>query len=58
MAKHTSVTLGDRFEQFFAGQRVEALRAALVDGELSGEDSPLDMDEVIRSARREAGLDA
>jgi antitoxin ParD1/3/4 len=38
--------------------RLEALRQALIEGEESGEDSPLDMDEIRREARREAGLDA
>lgn len=83
MAKHTSVTLGDHFEQFICGQieqgrfknasevvragmrlleeheaKVEALRRALIAGEESGEDTLLDMREVIREAHREAGLDA
>ena len=83
MAKHTSVTLGDHFEQFISGQleqgrfknasevvragmrlleeheaKVEALRRALIEGEESGEDTPLDMHEVIRQAHREVGLDA
>ncbi len=39
-------------------QRVEALRQALIEGEQSGEDSPLDMEEIIASARKKAGLDA
>ena len=39
-------------------QRLEALRQALIEGEESGEDSPLDMDEIRREARKEAGLDA
>ena len=38
-------------------QRLEALRQALIEGEASGEDSPLDMAEICREARREAGLD-
>ena len=37
---------------------VEALRQALIEGEESGGDSPLDMDEIRREARKEAGLDA
>ena len=39
-------------------QKVEALRQALIAGELSGEDSRLDMGELVREAKREAGLDA
>jgi antitoxin ParD1/3/4 len=39
-------------------QRLEALRRALIEGEESGGDSPLDMDESRREARKEAGLDA
>jgi antitoxin ParD1/3/4 len=39
-------------------QRVEALRHALIEGEQSGEDSALDMQEIIREARLEAGLNA
>jgi antitoxin ParD1/3/4 len=39
-------------------QRLEALRRALIEGEESGGDSPLDMDEIRREARKEAGLDA
>ena len=38
--------------------RVEALRKALIEGEESGPYSPLDMEEIIASARRKAGLDA
>jgi antitoxin ParD1/3/4 len=38
-------------------QQLEALRQALTEGEASGEDSPLDMVEICREARREAGLD-
>jgi antitoxin ParD1/3/4 len=37
-------------------QKLEALRQALIEGEASGEDSPLDMVEICREARREAGL--
>lgn len=37
---------------------VEALRQALIDGEQSGPHSPLDMEEIIREARHEAGPDA
>ena len=39
-------------------QKLEALRQALIEGEESGEDSPLDMDEIRREAREEAGLNA
>ncbi len=39
-------------------QKLEALRQALIEGEESGEDSPLDMDEIRREARKEAGLNA
>ena len=39
-------------------QRIEALRRALIEGEESGEDTPLDMQDVKRAARRKAGLDA
>lgn len=39
-------------------QKLEALRKALIEGEESGEDSLLDMDEIRREARKEAGLDA
>ena len=38
-------------------EQLEALRQALIEGEASGEDSPLDMVEICREARREAGLD-
>ena len=37
-------------------QQLEALRQALIAGEQSGTDSPLDMDEIRREARQEAGL--
>jgi len=39
-------------------QRLQALRQALIEGEESGEDSLLDMEEICREAREEAGLDA
>ncbi len=39
-------------------QRMQALRRALIEGEQSGEDAPLDMAEIKREARRRAGLDA
>lgn len=38
-------------------QRFEALRQVLIEGEASGEDSPLDMVEICREARGDAGLD-
>lgn len=37
-------------------QKVEALRIALIEGEESGVAGPLDMSEIKRSARNEAGL--
>ena len=39
-------------------QKLQALRQALIDGENSGESTPLDMQEIIREAKQEAGLDA
>jgi Arc/MetJ-type ribon-helix-helix transcriptional regulator len=36
--------------------RTEALRQALIEGEESGEDSPLDMKEIRHEAQEEAGL--
>ncbi len=39
-------------------RRVEALRAALIEGEQSGEYRPFDIEEVIASAKAKAGLDA
>lgn len=38
--------------------KIEALRQALIEGENSGEDSPLDMEEIIASARKKTGLGA
>ncbi len=38
-------------------QKVALLRQALIDGENSGTSTPLEMKEIIREARREAGLD-
>ena len=38
-------------------QKLEALRQALIEGEESGGDSSLDMEEIKREARKEAGLD-
>ncbi|HKX45921.1 MAG TPA: type II toxin-antitoxin system ParD family antitoxin [Planctomycetota bacterium] len=35
-------------------QRLEALRAALVAGELSGADEPLDVEQILITARRRA----
>ena len=37
-------------------QKIQALRQALIDGENSGESTPLDMQEIIRDAKRKAGL--
>ena len=37
-------------------QKVAALRQALIEGENSGESTPLKMKDVIREAKREAGL--
>jgi len=39
-------------------QELEALRQALIEGEESGADIPLDITEIRREAREEAGLDA
>ena len=39
-------------------QKLEALRQALIEGEESGEDSPLDMDEIRRAAREVVRSDA
>jgi hypothetical protein len=36
--------------------KLEALRRALIEGEESGDAGPLDMAEIIRKAREEAGL--
>jgi len=36
--------------------RTEALRQTLIEGKESSSDSPLDMDEIRREARKEAGL--
>jgi antitoxin ParD1/3/4 len=38
--------------------KLEALRQALVEGEESGEPTPLDIEEIIRSEREAAGLPA
>lgn len=38
-------------------QKLEALRQALIDGENSGKSTPLDMLEIIREAKQEAGID-
>lgn len=38
-------------------QKVTALRRALIEGENSGEAGPLNTQEIIRAARRDAGLD-
>lgn len=39
-------------------ERMKALRRALTEGEESGEDSPLDMQDIKQAARRQAGADA
>lgn len=39
-------------------QKMEALRRALIEGEESGEDSLLDMQDIKRAARRQTSLDA
>ena len=39
-------------------QKLEALRQALIAGENSGEGVPLDMHEIIKKAKKNAGLDA
>lgn len=39
-------------------QKLEALRQALIDGENSGDSTPLDMQDIIKKAKRQAGLDA
>lgn len=39
-------------------QKIEIIRQALIDGEHSGSAGKLDMQEIIREARQEAGLDA
>lgn len=83
MAKNTSFSLGDHFEQFIETQvdsgrygsrsevvrealrelerreqHLEALRAALRQGEQSGPHQPFDIEAIISSARKQAGLDA
>lgn len=39
-------------------QKFQTLRQALIDGENSGESTPLDMQEIIQKAKKQAGLDA
>lgn len=39
-------------------QKLEALRQALIDGENSGDSGELDMQEIIKKAKKKAGLDA
>jgi len=39
-------------------QKLEALRHALIDGENSGDSTPLDMLEIIEKTKRRAGLSA
>lgn len=36
--------------------RLDALRQALIEGEESGEPTPLDMEAIIRTARKQVGL--
>ena len=38
-------------------QKLQALRQALIEGEKSGDAGPLDMEEIRREAKRDAGLD-
>jgi len=38
--------------------RVAAIRNALIEGEVSGPDAPLDMEAILRSARAKSGTDA
>lgn len=38
-------------------QKLAALRQALIEGEESGNDGKLDMEEIRREAKRDAGLD-
>ncbi|HBR97204.1 MAG TPA: type II toxin-antitoxin system ParD family antitoxin [Gammaproteobacteria bacterium] len=38
-------------------QKVEAMRQALIEGENSGPNTPLDMQDIIHEAKQEAGLD-
>jgi antitoxin ParD1/3/4 len=38
--------------------KLEALRAAIIAGEKSGEATPFDMPEIIQEAKKEAGLNA
>lgn len=37
-------------------QKIQALRQALIEGEESGDDGILDMEEIRREAKREAGI--
>lgn len=58
MPKNTSVTLGERSDPASLRQleeheqKVQALRRALIDGEESGADQPLDMAEIKQAAGR------
>lgn len=81
MAKNTSISLGDHFEEFIneqvvqgrygsasevvraslrlleeREQKVNALRLALIEGEESGDDGILDMEEIRLEAKQDAGL--
>jgi len=51
------VRQGLRLLEEHEGQ-IEALRQALIAGEQSGPSTPLDMKEIVRKARKRAGLDA
>ncbi len=43
-------------EEKEANSKLEALRAALIEGEESGDAGPLDMEAIRQDAKREAGL--
>jgi len=38
--------------------RLESLRAAIIQGEESGDSTPFDMQDIIREAKKDAGLNA
>ncbi len=81
MAKNTSISLGNHFEEFINAQiihgrygsasevvraslrlleeheqKLNILRMALIEGEESGDESTLNMQEIINEAKAEAGL--